>query len=80
MLAAGPRIGEKLLATFLIFSVYWHVGKDYSPDNVANIGGLLFLWVTLPAYGACSYTPVNIQLQSQLQAPLHVPLAHIRVY
>ncbi len=27
-----------------------------------NIGGLLFLWVTLPAYGACAYTPVSFSI------------------
>ena len=35
-----------------------------SSADVPNIGGLLFLWVTVPAYGAAAYTPVSHQ-QSQ---------------
>lgn len=55
---AVPRIGENALAVFLIFSVYWKLGDRMSAQDVPNIGGLLFLWVTVPAYGAAAYTPV----------------------
>ena len=56
---AVPRIGENALAVFLIFSVYWKLGDRMSAQDVPNIGGLLFLWVTVPAYGAAAYTPVR---------------------
>ena len=55
----GPRLCEKALAAFLIFTVYWKIGDKTDAYDVPNIGGLLFLWVTLPAYGACAYTPVS---------------------
>ena len=42
-----------------MFSVYWKIGDKTDAYDVPNIGGLLFLWVTLPAYGACAYTPVS---------------------
>lgn len=56
----GPRLGEKALAAFLVFSVYWKIGDKTDAYDVPNIGGLLFLWVTLPAYGACAYTPAIV--------------------
>ena len=58
-MTAVPRIGENALAVFLIFSVYWKLGDRMSAEDVPNIGGLLFLWVTVPAYGAAAYTPVG---------------------
>ena len=39
--------------------MYWKIGDKTDAYDVPNIGGLLFLWVTLPAYGACAYTPVS---------------------
>ncbi|DBA95854.1 hypothetical protein WJX77_006274 [Trebouxia sp. C0004] len=56
----GPRLCEKALAAFLIFTVYWKIGDKTDAYDVPNIGGLLFLWVTLPAYGACAYTPAIV--------------------
>ena len=58
----GPRLCEKALAAFLIFTVYWKIGDKTDAYDVPNIGGLLFLWVTLPAYGACAYTPVSFSI------------------
>lgn len=56
----GPRLCEKALAAFLIFTVYWKIGDKTDAYDVPNIGGLLFLWVTLPAYGSCAYTPAIV--------------------
>lgn len=56
---AVPRTGEKALTVFLIFSVYWKLGDRMTASDVPNIGGLLFIWVTVPAYSAAAYTPVS---------------------
>lgn len=56
---AVPRTGEKALTTFLIFSVYWKLGSRMTASDVPNIAGLLFIWVTVPAYSAAAYTPVS---------------------
>jgi len=68
---AGPRLCEKALAAFLIFTVYWKIGDKTDAYDVPNIGGLLFLWVTLPAYGSCAYTPVSLCIRHVLES---VPL------
>ena len=57
---AVPRTGEKALTVFLIFSVYWKLGDRMTASDVPNIGGLLFIWVTVPAYSAAAYTPVSL--------------------
>jgi hypothetical protein len=56
----GPRIGDKLFMTVLIWTLYWGVGADFSPKNYVNISAVLFMWIVLPAYGAASYVPAIV--------------------
>ena len=53
----GPRLGEKVFLSFLIFTLYWGIGDDHNPDNVVNVSSALFMWTTLPAFGAAAYVP-----------------------
>uniref|UniRef100_A0A7S0SD37 ABC transporter domain-containing protein n=1 Tax=Mantoniella antarctica TaxID=81844 RepID=A0A7S0SD37_9CHLO len=53
----GPRLGDKVFLSILILTLYWGIGNDYSSDNVVNISAMLFMWTTLPAFGAASYVP-----------------------
>jgi ATP-binding cassette, subfamily G (WHITE), member 2 len=45
----GPRIGDKVIFSFLVATLYLGIGDDYAPDNVLNIAAVLFMWTTLPA-------------------------------
>ncbi|KAK9804269.1 hypothetical protein WJX72_004137 [[Myrmecia] bisecta] len=56
----GPRFGDKVIYAFLIFTVYWGLGDNFAADNVINIAGVLFLWITLPAYGAAAFVPAIV--------------------
>ena len=51
----------------LIFTLFWKVGKDLSSGNLINISAVLFMWTTLPAFGAASYVPAIV-----LERPLFV--------
>lgn len=53
----GPRIGDKLIFSLLIMTLYWSIGDDIDADNFINISSVLFMWSTLPAFGAASYVP-----------------------
>lgn len=53
----GPRLGDKVFLSILIFTLYWGIGDKYTLDNVVNISAMLFMWTTLPAFGAASYVP-----------------------
>lgn len=53
----GPRIGDKVLISLLIMTLYWNVGKNFDQDNLINIAAVLFMWCTLPAFGAAAYVP-----------------------
>ena len=53
----GPRIGDKIVFSFLIATLYWDIGNDFSAENHYSIASLLFMWCTLPAFGAASYVP-----------------------
>lgn len=53
----GPRIGDKVIFSLLIGTLYWGIGDDPATSNALNAAGVLFMWSTLPAFGAASYVP-----------------------
>lgn len=63
----GPRTLDKLIMGFILFTLYWHVGKDLSPVNVPNITAALFMWTVVVAYSASAYMPAIL-----LERPLFV--------
>lgn len=63
----GPRVGDKLIFSIIIFSLYWSIGDNFGRDNLTNIAAVLFMWCTLPAFGAASYVPAIV-----LERPLFV--------
>eukprot|EP01025_Chloroclados_australasicus_P041211 TRINITY_DN4350_c0_g1_i1.p1 TRINITY_DN4350_c0_g1~~TRINITY_DN4350_c0_g1_i1.p1 ORF type:complete len:528 (-),score=50.28 TRINITY_DN4350_c0_g1_i1:47-1465(-) len=66
----GPRLGDKIIMSLVIMSLYWGIGDDFSEGNTAqvpNIAAVLFMWCTLPAFGAASYVPAIV-----LERPLYV--------
>ncbi|KAL6778615.1 ATP-binding cassette sub-family G member 2 [Auxenochlorella protothecoides] len=52
-----PRVVDKLLIGFILFTLYWHVGKDLSEQNITNIVAVLFMWTVVVAYSASAYIP-----------------------
>lgn len=56
----GARLGDKILLTFIIFSLYWSIGDNLQEYNLINIAAVLFMWCTLPAYGAAAYVPAIV--------------------
>lgn len=45
----APRLGDKLVFTFLIVTLYLGIGDKLQPDNYANISAILFMWSLMPA-------------------------------
>ena len=41
---------DKVLFTFVIVTLWWKIGADYSEANVLNLAGIFYFWVTLPAF------------------------------
>ena len=60
----GPRLGDKVFIAFLIFTLYFGIGDDHDPANVVNISSMLFMWCTMPAFGAASYVPQIVMERS----------------
>ena len=56
----GPRVGDKLIFSILVFTLYWSKGDLLTQENVVNIAGVLFMWTALPAFGAASYIPAIV--------------------
>ncbi|GMH35776.1 hypothetical protein BSKO_03644 [Bryopsis sp. KO-2023] len=56
----GPRIGDKVIFSLLIGTLYWGVGDDATESNIMNVAAVLFMWTTLPAFGAASYVPAIV--------------------
>jgi hypothetical protein len=40
-----------------VATLYLGIADDVESDNVFNVAGTLFLWVSIPALGATSYLP-----------------------
>lgn len=63
----GPRVGDKLIFSIIIFTLYLSIGDDFKRENLTNISAVLFMWCTLPAFGAASYVPAIV-----LERPLFI--------
>ena len=50
--------GDKCLFGFVLATLWWQLGGDYSASNAFNIAGILNFWVTMPAFG-CAYWHVH---------------------
>lgn len=77
----GPRIGDKIVMTTLMWTLYWGIGGKMRGDNYVNIAAVLFMWCVLPAYGAASYVPA-IVLERQLYVReradgLYLPITYL---
>jgi ATP-binding cassette, subfamily G (WHITE), member 2 len=55
-----PRISDKVLFAFVIFSLFWKLGSGETNGDWGNLAAVLFMWSILPAYGAASYVPTLI--------------------
>jgi hypothetical protein len=55
--------GMQILLIFVLATLWWQTGDDYSQANAVNIAGILFFWVSLPSFGCVC--------QSVAKVPLH---------
>ena len=46
-----------MLMGLLIMTLYLGIGDDFNPGNYINMGAVLFMWITMPAFGAAAYVP-----------------------
>ncbi|GLI65656.1 hypothetical protein VaNZ11_009256 [Volvox africanus] len=53
----GPRVGDKVFISLLIMTLYLGIGDEFEDSNYINIAAVLFMWCTLPAFGAAAYVP-----------------------
>ena len=76
----GPRIMDKLIFSLIILTLYLNVGAAFDAQNVVNMGASLFMWCTLPAFGAASYVPSIVLGESNLKSKATIlpswPLTH----
>ncbi|GLC33334.1 hypothetical protein PLESTB_000344800 [Pleodorina starrii] len=56
----GPRIGDKILISLLIMTLYLGIGDELTDSNYINIAAVLFMWCTMPAFGAAAYVPALV--------------------
>ncbi|EFJ44628.1 hypothetical protein VOLCADRAFT_95021 [Volvox carteri f. nagariensis] len=56
----GPRIGDKILISLLIMTLYLGIGDEFIESNYVNIAAVLFMWCVLPAFGAAAYVPALV--------------------
>jgi hypothetical protein len=44
--------------------LYWGIGNKHGEDNIINVSAMLFMWTTLPAFGAAAYVPQIVMERS----------------
>lgn len=57
----APRVGDKVVFSIVIFSLWWGVGDTTNPAEYVSVAAILYMWVVLPAFGAAAYTVVIVQ-------------------
>ena len=58
-------LGDKIVFGFIVMSLFWGVGKDFSGGGLQATGSVLFMITALNGFGAASYVPTLV-----LQRPL----------
>jgi ATP-binding cassette, subfamily G (WHITE), member 2 len=53
----GPRVGDKIILSLIIVTLYLGVGKIWRADNYINMAAVLFMFVVMPAFSAAAYVP-----------------------
>lgn len=76
----GPRIGDKLMISLLIMTLYLGIGNDFYPENYINISAVLFMWTTLPAFGAAAYIPAIVLERSLFVRERHDGMYRVFTY
>ena len=61
----APRLGDKIVFGFIVMSLFWGVGNDFSGTGVQSTVSVLFMVTALNGFGAASYVPTLV-----LQRPL----------
>lgn len=63
----GPRIGDKIIFSLVSLTLFWGVGGTTDPGKYIVVAAVLFMSITLPAFGAAAYTPALV-----LERPLFI--------
>jgi len=53
----GPRVGDKMILSAVIVTLYLGVGRIWRTDNYINMAAVLFMFVVMPAFSAAAYVP-----------------------
>jgi ABC-type multidrug transport system ATPase subunit len=53
----GPRVGDKIILSLIIVTLYLNIGKNWRADNYINMAAVLFMFVVMPAFSAAAYVP-----------------------
>ncbi|KAL6759459.1 P-loop containing nucleoside triphosphate hydrolase protein [Haematococcus lacustris] len=53
----APRIGDKIMVSLLIMTLYLNIGNKFDRNNYTNISAVLFMCAVLPAHGGALYVP-----------------------
>mmetsp|Transcript_9075 Transcript_9075/g.13614 ORF Transcript_9075/g.13614 Transcript_9075/m.13614 type:complete len:649 (+) Transcript_9075:58-2004(+) len=53
----GPRLGDKILFSLLILSLYWGFGDSTDIQDMQSVASMLYFVVAILGYGAASFVP-----------------------
>jgi len=56
----GPRIGDKVIFSLVVMSMYWGEGNSDDPQAIQSVSGVLFMITALCGYGAAAVVPTLV--------------------
>lgn len=63
----APRLADKLMVGLLVMTLYLGIGNNFVASNYINMAAVLFMWITMPAFGAAAYVPTLVLGEGQQQ-------------
>lgn len=76
----GARLGDKLFTGLLIMTLWFGIGSKFTLDNYINVAAVLFIWTTIPAFGAAAFVPSLVLERRLFVRERHDGLYHVITY
>lgn len=77
----GARLTEKMIQGFIISTLYTGIGNNTDQQSIVDQSAMLFIAITLPAFGAAAYIPAiageKRTYYREVQDALYTPLAYL---
>lgn len=76
----GPRLADKIAIGGLLVTLFWGIAARFTLNNYLNISALLFMWCSIPAFGAAAFVPALVMERRLFVRERHDGLFRVSTY